>query len=364
VFLTSLRLLHFKNYESVFLQFNHPFILFSGLNGSGKTNLLDAIYYLCMCKSYFSASDKLARRFNSEFFRLDGVFTEGDRSTEISVLYQNGRKEIYRNSVPYTRLADHIGQFPVAVIAPDDVGMIQGSSEERRRFMDAAIAQWDPAYLQILITYNRLLQQRNAIFRQAQEGLRVEEALIGIINHQLAEAGEQIHKTRTIWLASFSPIFHTFYHTLGGGKEDATIQYRSQLDAADMLSLLLRTERDDRAVGRTTTGIHRDDLFFSLDGNPIRDTGSQGQIKTFLIALKLAQGKLLHNSDGRSSLLLLDDVFEKLDRQRLELLFEILQTPVFTQVFITDADTDRSAGFLSAHVPAFEHVQIDNGKIL
>lgn len=363
MFLRSIRLLAYKNYASASTEFHHTFNLINGRNGSGKTNLIDAIHYLCLCKSYFTRADAQVMRHGDNFFRIDGVFDDAGRGVTITCTYQGGKKEVAKNGVPYERLADHIGLIPVAMIAPDDIAIINDGSEERRRFLDSAIAQVNSGYLQRLIRYNRVLSQRNAMLKQALSGGRADDTLLGILNHQLAEDGNALYRERAEYLSRFRPLLKTIYTRLSGGDEEAEIEYQSQLEGHDHLQLLLRSERDDRGAGRTTVGIHKDDLLLSVKGYPVRDTGSQGQIKSFLIALKLAQCKLMEQTEGKNSILLLDDIFEKLDKQRLEVLFTMLQEETFGQIFITDADTERSKKFCDSHLADYGHYSVEDAAI-
>lgn len=361
--LRSIRLLHYKNYASAQAEFHHTFNLINGRNGGGKTNLIDAIHYLCLCRSYFTRSDAQVMQHGASFFRLDGDFVVDGKPASVTVKYQSGKKEVLRNDVPYDRLADHIGMLPVAMIAPDDIAIINDGSEERRRFLDSAIAQVNRDYLQRLIRYNKILAQRNALFKQALQGIKPDATVIGILNHQLAEDGNAIHAQRSAYLETFIPVFRSIYTRVAGGEEEADITYQSQLRDQDHLHLLMTSERDDRAAGRTTTGIHKDDLLLQVKGHPVRETGSQGQIKSFLIALKLAQCKRMQAIDGKDSILLLDDIFEKLDKQRLEVLFTMLQEDTFGQIFITDADTQRSMQFCKDHLHDFGHYSVTDAVI-
>jgi len=363
VFLTALKLLNFKNYGNASFSFTKKFVLINGNNGSGKTNLVDSVYYLCLCRSYFTRSDNLSARHNHQFFRLDGTFSSGNDTDTITCKFQNGKKEFFRNEVIYDRLSDHVGLIPVVMVAPDDIAIINGGSEERRRFLDAFIAQLDHEYLRQLLVYNKVLQQRNAALRVFSEERRVDDALLGILNNQLAQAGNFIFEARKNYLRTFELNFAKYYLQLCGNAEVPAVQYDSQLEQGDLLHLLMNNVKIDLEAQRTTFGIHRDDILFSLDNYLLKDTGSQGQVKSFLIALKLAQYAMIMNATGKKPVLLLDDVFEKLDKARLHVLFTILCDETFEQIFITDADEKRSSGFFNELGIDYDHVTIEKEKL-
>lgn len=358
MFLTSLKLLNFKNYRQAAFEFNKKFVLINGPNGSGKTNLIDAVYYLCLCRSYFTRSDNLSPRHGENFFRLDGDFTNGEKFT-VTCKFQNAKKEFFLDQVVYEKLSDHIGRIPVVMVAPDDIGIINDGSEERRRFLDAAISQYDHTYLRALIIYNRVLQQRNAALKRFFDERRIDEALLGVLNHQLSAAGDEIHRSRKTYINRFVEIFNKYYLLISGQKEVPEIKYDSQLHVSGLLHLLLHNVKVDLEAERTTFGPHKDDLVFSLDGFLLKETGSQGQIKSFLIALKLAQSEMIRNATGKLPVLLLDDIFEKLDKTRLHVLFSMLTSEGFGQIFITDADEERSSGFFEEAYIDYDHLTID-----
>lgn len=363
MFLRSLQLLHYKNYSAARVAFGQKFTLINGRNGSGKTNLIDAVHYLCLCKSYFTRSDAQVMQHGNDFFRIDGSVVFEDRELDITCKYQHNRKEVLKNGVGYDRISDHIGLLPVAMIAPDDIAIINDGSDERRRFLDQAIAQQNRVYLQRLMHYNRVLAQRNALLKQASAGLRPDTAVLSSLNALLVADGTYVFEERKAWIAQFMPIFCRLYDQIAGGSESAEILYLSQLDQTPLDQLLEQYEREDMASGRTGTGIHKDDLLLLVKGYPVRETGSQGQIKSFLIALKLAQCLLMQQQSGRKSMLLLDDIFEKLDKHRLEVIFTILQEPAFGQILITDADTTRSMQFCREHLPAFGHIEVSDAVV-
>jgi len=363
VFLTGIHILQYKNYGEVSVSFKNKFCLINGLNGSGKTNLIDAIHYLCMCKSYFTRSDLNVLNKESEFFRLDGNFMLGDEKTSITCKFTKQKKEFFKNGVIYDKLSDHIGSIPVVMVAPDDIAIINDGSEERRRFLDAAIAQVNNIYLQRLITYNKILIQRNSLLKNLGNTGYPDETLLHVLSEQLAEHGDFIFEERKKYLVTFLPVFAELYSLITEGKEEGKIEYVSNLSLEVHIQLLKESLRDDIYAQRTTTGIHKDDIRFLINENMLRDIGSQGQIKSFLIALKLCQFKMMYLLTGKKAILLLDDVFEKLDKRRLEVVFKILSTEEFIQIFITDADEHRSFEFCQEHLNVFDHFHVDNNLI-
>ncbi|MFI5171782.1 MAG: DNA replication/repair protein RecF [Chitinophagales bacterium] len=364
MFLTSINILNYKNYSNAAVSFTNKFNLINGLNGSGKTNLIDAIYYLCLCKSYFTRSDADVMKHDENYFRLDGNFISGDQKDLITAKFTVPKKEFFRNNLVYERLSDHIGSFPVVMIAPDDIAIINDGSEERRRFLDTAIAQVNHIYLQRLILYNKILQQRNIVLKNYGLTGKLDRTLINVLNNQLAVESEFIYHERKKYLAEFSIAFSELYHLISGEQEAGVIEYQSQLDEHDHLHLLLNSLKEDTHAQRTTTGMHKDDLRLLVNGFPVREIGSQGQIKSFLIAMKLTQYSRMLALTGKRSILLLDDIFEKLDKKRLEVLFGILNDDAYAQIFMTDADEHRSLEFFEEHIEEFGHFKIDNNLIL
>lgn len=369
--LRRINLLNYKNYGTLKVEFDHKFNLINGLNGSGKTNLIDSIHYLCLCKSYFTRSDNNVVKHGNSYFRLDGFFDLDGISTQITCKLtglgtggvKGGKKEFFKNDELYERLADHIGLIPVVMIAPDDIGIINDGSEERRRFLDTAIAQVSHEYLTRLMHYNKLLQQRNALLKHNLAYGHLDKTLLDVLNAQLAVDGDYIFAERKAYLEQFSKVFGEHYHLISGENEVGAIQYVSQAAEKQHLQLFQDNLRDDLAAGRTTAGIHKDELELTINGYPVRETGSQGQIKSFLIAMKIAQCMLMLSLKGKKSIMLLDDVFEKLDKKRLEIVFSIFNQPAFEQVFITDADEKRSADFCLNQIGAFGHVIIGDNNI-
>ncbi len=364
--LEELRLVNFKNYESEHIQFSARLNCFVGKNGMGKTNLLDAIYYLCMCKNNVGLNDRNVIRQGAEFFRLDGRFVcRAQPERIVAKVIPGKRKEFERNDQPYARLLEHIGLLPVVIIIPDDTALIREGSEFRRRFIDNTLSQLDSAYLQQLMIYNRLLKQRNATLKQFAKTQTYDDALLQILDQQMDAPARAIYEKRHAFIERLSPVFNRFYRQISGEQEAVSIAYHSDLiEGQQLTALLLRAREKDRVLQRTTTGIHRDDLKFALDDRNAKRFASQGQLKSFVLALKLAQYELLRLEKEVPPLLLLDDLFDKLDRHRVEFLIELLLQNEFGQVFITDTHEHRLEEIVQKFDSDFKKFVIENGKIL
>lgn len=324
-----------------------PLICFIGANGMGKTNLLDAIYYLCMGKSYFNTPDALIANHDSDFFRLEGQFeVEGQAEHIVAKVIPRKKKELERNRIPYPRLSEHVGLLPVVMIAPDDTYLISEGSEARRSFLDNTLSQINPGYLNQLILYNKLLQQRNALLKQFGESRTYNAAMVEVYNQQMLEPATLLHESRTVFMEAFRPILQQAYEQISGAAESVDCTYRSKLTEASFGALLEEAAEKDRFLQRTTVGPHKDDLIFTIEGYPLKRFASQGQLKSFVLAIKLAQYQLLGQQKKTSPILLLDDIFDKLDRQRVQHLLGLLQEQTFGQVFITDTERDRLAGII------------------
>ena len=342
MFLRSLSVSQFKNVAAAQVAPARGITCFTGPNGVGKTNLLDAIYYLCMAKSYFGVPDAQLVQRGTNWFSLVGEFCEPDDAPPERIscgLKIGGKKAVKANGTEYPRLADHIGRFPVVLASPTDTELILDGSEVRRRFMDAFVSQIDHSYLEALIRHNRLLNERNSLLKQA-FGRSIDNVLWDVLDEQMAPLGSAIHARRSAFVAQFAPVFSAQYQTLADGAEVPELLYESPLHNTDYSELLHRNRYTDREAGRTTQGPHRDDLLFGMQGMPVRKHSSQGQQKTFLLALKLAQHTLLLNVKGIAPLLLLDDVVEKLDRHRLGRLLAYVQAHPTAQTFITHTEDE------------------------
>lgn len=361
MFLTQLKLTNFKNYETQTLDLSPKLNCFLGKNGMGKTNLLDAVHYLCMCKSaVLSGSDKLLIRHENSFFRLDGTFQRLEkRETIVVKMVANKRKIIERNQVPYTRIAEHIGLLPVVMIAPNDTQLAMEGSEERRRFWDATISQLDGAYLQHLMAYNKILTQRNAYLKNKKQPVKA--SLLDIYDEQLAAPASYIFEKRQAFTQILIPIFQTFYARISGGQEAVSIAYKSKLQTADLSELLAEAREKDRILQRSTVGTHRDDWEFSFDGYPVKRFASQGQLKSYVLALKLAQYELLRQEKEIEPILLLDDIFDKLDNTRVTQLLNLLVQGKFGQIFLTDTDKDRIENIIASLNVDYQKFMIEDG---
>lgn len=349
VHLDRLTLFQFKNYAEAEFQFGNGANALTGPNGSGKTNVLDAIHYLCLCKSYFNASDSHTCRFGEQFFSVSGTFHRDDEQVDVLVSVKSGQKKtVKKNHKEYSRLRDHIGLLPVVMVAPVDQELITGGSEERRKLMDGIICQYDQDYIDDLIAYNRILQQRNALLKQVARGAASDASLWQVWDEQLAHFAGRVYKARTEFIDRFLPYFEKCYAFLTGESEKAGVKYLSSLAETDLQTLLIQNLQKDLSLQYTSAGVHKDDLQLSLNDHPIRRIGSQGQQKTLVLALKLAQFSLMKESGRTTPILLLDDIFDKLDLGRITRLMELVSKDSFGQIFLTDTQEEHIRNVFSA----------------
>lgn len=340
--LKNISLFQFKNYISQSFAVGEKVVGIAGNNGLGKTNLLDAIYYLCFSKSYFSRTDSNAVHTGLQGMRIEGNFQKNDQPEKIvCILRENNKKELQRNSEEYKKFSLHIGQFPAVIIAPDDVEIITGTSDIRRKFVDTLLSQLDSEYLKQLIDYNKVLQQRNSFLKASAERGYTDEALLEILNDQLAEPGMRIFEKRKNFLREFLPEVARSYKKIAGTNEDLRLTYYSQLTEASLSQLIQTFKQKDLLLQRTTVGIHKDDIEFTLNKDAFKNIASQGQRKSLLFALKLTEFEELKEAKGFAPLLLLDDVFEKLDASRMQNLLQRVCVENNGQVFITDTHKER-----------------------
>jgi len=344
-------LTNFKNYTEASLSFSEGLNCFIGLNGSGKTNLLDSIYMTCMTKSYFGVSDRQVVKNEEKFFRLASSLILNDQPVSLVVKYQSGQKKIVeKNKVAYEKMAEHIGSFPIVMIAPDDIKLILESGETRRRFVDNVLCQDDPLYLQHLIQYNGLIKQRNAALKQIRKARTQDPLLIEIYDNQLVAPCHYINKKRAEFLAAFLPVFKGFYIVISDGNEPVDITYRSQINDQEYGALLNANFEKDYYLEHTSTGIHRDDLVFEFGGRPLKK-------------IELAQYEFLRRRKNIKPILLLDDIFDKLDAERVSRVMSLLQEDTFGQVFISDTDRERIRKIISSINKPHHEFMVEEGKI-
>jgi DNA replication and repair protein RecF len=347
MFLQKINLLDFKNYEELTLQFSADINCVAGPNGSGKTSLLDAIHYLCLTKSAFSLLDSQSIRHHRDFFLVDGTFMESGKKHQITVsLKAGGRKTVMHDKKAYERISEHIGRFPVVLIAPDDTDLVRDSGEIRRKFFDNMLSQVDHAYLDNLIGYNNVLKQRNSLLKQFYERNYFDKELLETYNVQLLPLGQLIHKRRDAFMREFVPTFRSHYQYLSESREEVDLIYESELFEENFEYEFAYATKRDLQLQRTTKGVHKDDFVFEIDRFALRKFGSQGQQKSFVIALKLAQFDAIQRAAGKKPLLLLDDIFDKLDDMRIQKLLEMISRDTFGQLFITDARPERTRQLL------------------
>ncbi len=360
--LEHLSLLNFKNIELCELDFATSINGLVGDNGAGKSNILDAIYFLSMSKSMLPLTDGQSVRHGSDFFVIDGKYrTSSSKQEVVSCSYSRQRsagKSLKRNGKEYERLSDHVGLIPVVVVSPYDTALISDSAEERRRFINQLISQFDAHYLSALIKYNALLQQRNRVLKSGGD-----EQMLQIYDQQLAPHAELIEQRRRETLAEMTPLVCRFYELLSGGRESVNLEYQSTLSGSDFTTLLAASRERDIINGHTTVGIHRDDINFSIAGYPLRKYGSQGQQKSFLVALKLAQYMRVSEAKGEAPILLLDDLFDKLDRSRVEQLIRLVSGDDFGQIFISDCNQERLETILNRAEVDYKIFHVTEGVI-
>lgn len=341
--LKTLSLLNYKNFDSKNFNFDSKINCFVGANGIGKTNVLDAIYHLSFGKSYFNPVATQNIKHDEEFFVVDGEYDKDDKSEKIIVSLKRGQKKIIkRNAKAYEKFSDHIGFLPLVIISPADRDLIIEGSDVRRKFMDGVISQSDKDYLHHLIKYNKVLAQRNSLLKYFAVNNTFNADTLEIYNNQLNEFGSEIFKKRNEFLKEFIPIFIERYNSISNNNEAVDLEYKSDLFNDDLIALLEQNLNKDKALQYTSVGVHKDDLVFKIEDYPIKKFGSQGQQKSFLVALKLAQFDFIKAHSGVNPILLLDDIFDKLDENRVAQLIKLVDDENFGQLFISDTHADRT----------------------
>lgn len=339
--LKQLSIVNYKNIAEAELQFSNRLNCFIGQNGMGKTNVLDAVYFLSMCKSSITSQDQMVIEHNADFMMLQALYEREDATTEdiYCGLKRGTKKQFRRSKKAYKRIAEHIGLIPVILVSPSDQMLIMGGSEERRRFMDMTISQCNQPYLEALMRYNKALMQRNALLKMEEEQ---DPELLCVWEEVMAQEGEGIYRERKEYIEALTPRFQDIYQKISQGNEEVGLRYVSHGSRGPLLDTIQRDRMKDRAVGYSLHGIHKDDLEMTLAGYPMKREGSQGQNKTYLIALKLAQYDFLHRMGTKTApILLLDDIFDKLDATRVEQIVKLVSRGEFGQTFITDTNRDH-----------------------
>lgn len=365
--LQKISIVNYKNIREASLELSPKINCLIGHNGAGKTNLLDAIYFLSFCRSAFYHQDSLAITHGQEFFVLEGEYSDDTDNANVDVekiycgLKRGTKKRFKRNGKEYKRLSQHIGLIPVIMVSPSDSILVEGGSEERRRLMDMVIAQYNPLYIDDLANYNKALLQRNALLKQEQEP---DTSLMEILEMQMAETGERIYTQRQQYVEQMSPVLSEIYRKISGDKETVELNYVSHCQRGPLFDVISRDRYKDRAVGYSLHGIHRDDLEMHINGYPIRREGSQGQTKSFVIALKIAQFDFLRRTHSNTTpLLLLDDVFDKLDASRVERIIDMVAGEGYGQIFITDTNRDHLDKILQRSEGDYKIFDVEDGTI-
>ena len=341
--LKSLALLNYKNFDSKSFEFNHTINCLVGNNGVGKTNVLDAIYHLSFGKSYFNPVASQNIKYDEEFFVINGEYDKDEKTENIVVSLKKGQKKIIkRNSKAYDKFSDHIGFLPLVIISPADRDLIIEGSDTRRKFIDSVISQSDKNYLNNLINYNKILSQRNSLLKYFAANHTYNNDTVDVYNQQLQQYGTHIFEKRKQFLESFIPLFKARYKAISNNNEEVSLNYKSDLFEDSLEQLLKKTINKDKALQYTSVGVHKDDLEFNIGDYPIKKFGSQGQQKSFLIALKLAQFDSIKAISGDNPILLLDDIFDKLDETRVAQIIKLVNDENFGQIFISDTHAERT----------------------
>lgn len=360
--LKRLTILNYRNIADADLCFSPKINCFVGQNGEGKTNVLDAIYFLSFTKSTASFQDSMNIRHGQEMMMVQGTYDLNGVEEEITIgMKAHQKKQVQRNKKGYKRMAEHIGLLPLIIVSPNDYTIISGGSEERRRLMDIVISQYSPEYMADLTNYNKALQQRNAMLKAEEEPCA---DIISVFEEMMAEYGERIYMKRKEFIEEFTPVFQQFHTIISGGNEEVQLHYTSHCQRGPLLSVIQRDRAKDRIMGYSLHGVHKDDLEMSLGGYPIKREGSQGQNKTYMIALKLAQFDFLKRTGSSTTpLLLLDDIFDKLDAKRVEQIVNIVSGNSFGQIFITDTNRENLDKILAKNQGDFKIFKVENGEI-
>jgi DNA replication and repair protein RecF len=364
MYLRKLSLTNFKNYEQTNLEFSPRINCFVGNNGVGKTNILDAIHYLSLTKSFFNNIDSISIRHGEEYFIINGTFVKNDDEDNIFCAFQRQKQKVMKkNGKEYQRMSDHIGKYPVVMISPADSAIITEGSEERRRFMNKIISQYNIEYLDSALQYTKALQQRNKLLKEFKSTGQFDNDALTIWDSQLVKYGKYVFRERELLTNELIPVFQEHYSGISSTRETVELAYQSHLADCNYEEALVRSVAKDRYLEYTTLGIHKDDLVFKMDGWPVRSLGSQGQQKSYLVALKLAKFDYIKRKSGISPILLLDDIFDKFDAERVEQIIKLVGSNRFGQIFITDTHQNRLHEILSTHNTDYKLFIIEDNKV-
>lgn len=361
--LDKLSIINYKNIQAATLDLSPKLNCFIGHNGEGKTNLLDAVYYLSFCKSAFNPKDSEVMRHEADYFVLEGDYTTdaGEHEQVYCGMKRGTKKHFKRNKKEYRRLSQHIGLVPLIFVSPADATLIEGGSEERRKLMDVVISQYDTPYIESLSRYNKALQQRNSLLKQEEEP---DSTLLELLEMQMAEHGEVVYRKRAAFVEELMPVFQRIYQTICSDHEQVSLEYVSHCQRGSLLDVIQRDRTKDRIMGYSLHGTHKDDLVMKLGGYPMKREGSQGQNKTYVLALKLAQFDFLRRTAGNNTpLLLLDDIFDKLDSSRVEQIVRLVSGDDFGQIFITDTNRDHLDKILQGSGFSYKLFSVEGGEI-
>ena len=363
MYLKKLALTNFKNYELNELEFSPKINCFVGNNGVGKTNILDAIHYLSLTKSFFNSIDSISIKHGEDYFIIRGTFVRDDEEDQIYCAFQKQKQKLLkRNGKEYKKLSDHVGKYPVVMISPADSALITEGSEDRRKFMNKIISQYSAEYLDSVLKYSKALQQRNKFLKDINTSGNFDPDVLAIWDAQLVKYGSYVYNEREVLINELIPVFQEYYSLISSGKESVKLKYRSHLSEGNFAETLQNSFNKDRYLEYTTIGIHKDDLLLEMDDFLVKSLGSQGQQKSYLVALKLAKFDYIKRKAGFSPILLLDDIFDKFDAERVEQIIRLVGNHRFGQIFITDTHQNRLKDILSSHKTDYKLFRIsDNG---
>jgi DNA replication and repair protein RecF len=364
MYLKKLSLVNFKNYEETELEFSPKINSLVGNNGVGKTNILDAIHYLSLTKSFFNNIDSISIRHGEDYFIIDGTFVRNEEEDKIYCAFQKQKQKVLKkNNKEYQKLSDHVGKYPVVMISPADSSLISEGSEERRRFLNKIISQYNPEYLDSVLKYSKALQNRNRLLKDFKATGEFDNDALVIWDSQLVKYGTYVFRERELLVNELIPVFQENYSMISSGKENVKLSYRSHLSEGDFAEALASSVAKDRFLEYTTIGIHKDDLLLEMNGHSVKSLGSQGQQKSYLVALKLAKFEYIKQKSGISPILLLDDIFDKFDAGRVEQIIRLVGNHRFGQIFMTDTHQNRLHEILSSHNTQYKLFRINNNNV-